>query len=205
MQPVLASGAVQAGDAALASVQARDANRPRRLRHRVVTVVALGHAAFTLKERRIRARYAVILRGAGAGLAGRVARLAFAVLVVLVGVTVAAVLRRAQTLLVQAPTLDAARAAQCGAGRATGRTRHALPSLLVGGVAGRARRLTCVCDIRINRGPCIDTSYATRYTFTLNVVLQYVTNKRRFYRSSESEQLRKEKNWLVRAVTRYDC
>lgn len=162
LQSVLAGGAVQAGDAALASVQARHANRPRRLHHRVITVVALGHTAFALEERRVRARYAVIFRRTGAGLAGRVARLALAVLIVLAGVAVAAILRRAQTLLVQTPALDAAGAAQSSTGRATGRARHALSSLFVGAIASWARRLTRVCDIRMHRGACIDTSCITQ-------------------------------------------
>lgn len=159
LQAVLAGGAVQAGDAALAGVQARDAKWSRGLYHRVVTVVTLGDAALALEERRVRAGYALVLRGAGACLAGRVARLALAVLVVLVGVAVAAILRRAQALFVQAPALDAAGAAQRGAGRTAGRTRHAFPTLLVGAIAGRARRVTRACDT-FESTVCIDTLHA---------------------------------------------
>lgn len=88
----------------------------------------------------------MILRGTGAGLAGRVTRFALAVFVVLVCVALAATLGRAQTLLVQAPAVDAAGAAQRGAGRTTGRTRHALAPLLVGAVTRRARAATRACN-----------------------------------------------------------
>lgn len=108
LQPILTRRAVQTGDATLTGVQTRDANRPRGLYHGVIRVVALGHAALALKQQRVRAGYAVIFRGAGAGFAGRVTDLALAVLVVLARVAVAATLGRAQTLLVQAPALDAA-------------------------------------------------------------------------------------------------
>lgn len=88
----------------------------------------------------------MILRGAGAGFAGRVTGLALAVLVILARVAVAAALGRAQALLVQAPALDAAGAAQRAAGRAAGRTCHAFASLLVGAVTRRARGTTRAYD-----------------------------------------------------------
>lgn len=50
LQPVLTRCAIQTRHAALASVQARNANRSRGLHHGVVRVIALGHATFALKK-----------------------------------------------------------------------------------------------------------------------------------------------------------
>lgn len=157
--------AVQTGDATLAGVQTRDANRPRGLYHGVIRVVALGHAALALKQQRVRTGYAVIFRRTGAGLAGRVTELALAVLVVLARVAVAATLGRAQPLFVQAPALDAADATQRGAGRATGRTCDAFAPLLVGAVTRRARGATCACNIR-TRNPAYDIEYRGNLNFS---------------------------------------
>lgn len=153
LQPVLTGRAVQTGDAALAGVQTGDAYRSRGLHHGVISVVALGDATFALQQRRIRTGYTVVFRGTGAGLAGRVAGFALVVLVILAGgVAIAATFGRAQALLVQAPTFDTASAAQRSAGRATGRTRHALAPLLVGAVTGRTRDATRAYN-RSNWGP----------------------------------------------------
>lgn len=84
----------------------------------------------------------MILRRAGAGLAGRVAGFALTVLVILARVAIAATLGRAQALLVEAPALDAAGAAQCAAGCTAGRTRYTFASLLVRAVTRRARGAT---------------------------------------------------------------
>lgn len=138
LQSILAGRAIETRDAALAGVQARYADRPRGLHHGIIRVVALGDATFPLKQQWIRAGYAVIFRGTGAGLAGRVTPLALPVLVVLTRIAIAASFGRAQTLLVQAPAIDAAGAAQGGAARATRWTRHAFASLLIGAVADRA-------------------------------------------------------------------
>lgn len=136
LQPVLTCCAVQTRHATLASVQARDANRSRGLYHRVVRVVALGHATFTLKKQRVWAGYAMILCRAGAGLARRMAGLALTFLVILARIAIAATLGSAQALFVQAPTLDTAGATQCAAGRTAGWTCHTFASLLV-------RAITC--------------------------------------------------------------
>lgn len=135
-----------------------DANRSRGLHHRVVRVVALGDAAFALEKQRVRAGDAVVLRGTGAGFAGRMAGVALGVLVVLIAVAVAAAHGRAHTLLVQAPAVDAAGAAQRGAGRAAGRTRHALASLLVRAVASRTRGATRACECEKREKPCDSAS-----------------------------------------------
>lgn len=50
LQSVLARGAVESRDAGFAGVQTRDADGSGRLGHRVITVVALVHAPFRLKE-----------------------------------------------------------------------------------------------------------------------------------------------------------
>jgi len=73
----------------------------------------------------------VILRRAGASLAGRMAGLALTILVILARIAIAATLGSAQALFVQAPTLDTAGAAQCAAGRTAGWTCHTFASLLV--------------------------------------------------------------------------
>lgn len=88
----------------------------------------------------------MVLCSAGASLAGRVAGLALAVLVILARVAITATLGCAQALLVQAPALDAAGAAQRAAGRTAGRTRHAFASLLVGAITRRARGATRAYD-----------------------------------------------------------
>lgn len=50
LQSILTRRTVQTGDATLAGVQTRNANRPRGLYHGVKRVVALGHATFALKQ-----------------------------------------------------------------------------------------------------------------------------------------------------------
>lgn len=107
--------------------------------------------------------------------------LALAVHVILAGVAIAATLGCAQAFLVQAPSLDAARAAQCGAGRAAGRTRYALAPLLVGAVTGQTRSATgaiqgeqsgAACDALILRRAI--AGLASRMARRAIVVLSFV-------------------------------
>lgn len=182
LQPVLTGRAIQAGDAALAGVQAGDANRSRGLHDRVIRVIALRDATFALKKQRIWAGYAVVLRGTGAGLAGRMAGMALAVLVILIGVAVAATHGRAHTLLVQAPAVDATGAAQRGAGRAAGRTRHALAPLLVRAVTRRTRGATRACNVSSGGNPCV----TPRKNFHVQSNSVFLFNLIKFCRKKES-------------------
>lgn len=143
LESVLARGAIQPGHARLARMQTRYADGPGGwLRHRVVTVVALVDASFSLKQQRGSAGDAMVVLGAGARLAGGVTRLAVIVLEVLGRVAAIAMLRGAQPFLRKAPTLVAAHASRHCASGTSRWAGHAFLSFLVGAVSHRAGRST---------------------------------------------------------------
>lgn len=142
LESFLAGSAIESGDATLASVQTRRADGSRGLGNRVISIVALADAFSSLEQQGALAGNAILVRRPGASFARRVTRFAVSVLVIPGSVAARSRGWSTQTLFIEIPAIDAARADSGGAARASRWTGNALATFFIRAVSGWTRNST---------------------------------------------------------------